>query len=667
MDLNEEKSNLLKRLEEIKQLEEDERKKKLELGISIEVTKFLPDIGIVGISLSAYRDDIVNLLRQIPSRNVINEVNTINIKHFPFFKDNVLKLEKVNWISSIHDTEINQYFAAPDFKVDIFNAIITIKAHIKAPRLNGYTIRTFKSLINNEYRIHSDDTDAFDTLQAQHKDKIWELSAEYIVFYHDRNARRDLFEAFQTMIDAPEIETPEIIKQHGFDLTPDQRVAIKYGEATNFRFLCSYDMGKGKTLLAIAIAERFNLRTLFICKANLKTNIFLEIKKFTGKRAIILAGIEPTGLAMDLLNNPRNQYFIINYDIIGRGIKNKEGEIEVMKWPPVINMLGKFDLFVPDEAHYMKNIDTNRSKGSRAIETPKVVPLTGTAIVNRPEELFPILNMIDKDKFSSYSSFKQKYQYSDGTARNAKELFGLLKYYMIRRMNDHTNVHPMIRFSELDDSARKIYEKALEGLYIALRKPDYQREINNVLTELLRLKQITASAKLDVTVDLAEEALENTSDHEWNKVLIFSQFKEVHSHIQEKLGKKCAIINGDIGNDERYRLINEFQNKQSPLKVIVSNIEEGLTLTEAYTVIFNDHTWTPKTILQFRGRAFNRTNDPHGGNSYDVLCPNTIDETIEKIIERKLNTIAQVIEGKEVEDDGSGSIIKDLLKEMRGE
>jgi SNF2 family DNA or RNA helicase len=233
---------------------------------------------------------------------------------------------------------------------------------------------------------------------------------------------------------------------------------------------------------------------------------------------------------------------------------------------------------------------------------------------------------------------------------------------MIRRLRDKSlDPNRIPQYTTLSTQARVNYTEVLKGLYIALRNPNYQREVHNILTQLLRLKQICADDKVDFTVDLAETALDETSEMPWNKVLIFSQFKATQHEIAKRIGNRARVINGDVTDKQRYELVDKFQDINSDVKVIVTNITEGLTLTNAFTVIINDLWWTPKDHVQAEGRAFGRENDPHGGNSYYVLCEDSIDDMIWMLLEKKLAIFKEMIDNVYNKNEEENSMFQQLM------
>lgn len=294
------------------------------------------------------------------------------------------------------------------------------------------------------------------------------------------------------------------------------------------------------------------------------------------------------------------------------------------------------------------------------------LPMTGTPIVNRPRELYPLLYLVAKDTFNSPTSFADQFTDSEGNARNVAKLHQLLTPYMIRRTRQDvygdTVIPERIPFTkELSAQARAVYNKILEGIYISLRKPDYQRNVTSILAELIRCKQVCSSDNCETSAEIATNAIEETG----KKVLIFSQFKESQYAIKALLGNSAEVINGDVDDDTRYELVDKFQDPNSSLKVIITNILEGLTLTAAHTGIFNDLWWTPKDHNQAEGRFCGRDNDPHGGNSYYVQNENSIDEFITALLMKKMRIFEQVIDGIKVSQEANESLFGELINYLK--
>lgn len=464
--------------------------------------------------------------------------------------------------------------------------------------------------------------------------------------------------------DAPEI--PDDIK---LSLKPFQRVAKKYSAHVGHRAIISYDMGLGKTAISISIAESIpNCRVLIICPATLKINWKREIQKCTPHNAVMLSGSVPDMIAINSMMNKEIKYHIMNYDILGRGDRDEDAGLFVSPWAKLINMVD-FDLIILDEAHYIKNTGSGRSKAARELKSKYLLHLTGTPVVNRPGELWPLLHMIDPQTFSSKESFEGQWFYGGKTLKNPEQFRDMLSAYMIRRkredvIKDLPTIERIDHFVEIPDAAWKSYNLALEGIYVSLANPDYEREINSILAQLQRLKQILADACAVHSASLARDIYEETE----KKVLIFSQYRNSCFDITSFLGKEALCITGEDDEEERFRKIDRFQNGDD-IKYLVLSTKigaEGLTLTKAHYVIFNDLMWTPKDHRQAEARCYARLNDMHGAVAYYMQVEKTITEDIMEILRLKLQIIEETVDGVNAANIENASIINELLNRMRG-
>lgn len=665
------------KLAELKRIKEEREKEEREKKLVITYQNYKKQYREIEIQLSKGNPVVVDVLRRLPSRRWDGSVNILALTDLKNF---ITLLEQEN-------VEHEFIWNPPELSE-------TILKIINAPSLS-ITLTADKRRVDiepNIFTIHKFYPNGLDSFRVQlgmqgytlEPNELWRLSTiltreypSYTLKYDDASIellnkqleRRSLINELSNATDAPDVKISLINGEifHGF-----QRVAVKFAEVTNYNCLLALDMGLGKTPISIAIAENLNARVLFVVPATLKTNIFREIKKWTGKEALILSGSAPDTLSVDSLIKNKIQYNIINYDIIGRETvveKSKIAgvpDITVMKWVELINM-SNFDLIICDEIHYIKNMSSLRSKGVRGLKSPHKIGLTGTPIVNRPLELYPSLNVVAPDKFQRESDFQNAFMDRNGNPKNVNRLHELLQDYMFRRKKEDVikELPPITRidhFCTLSDKAKSHYDKALAGLYISLRNPQYQRNINSILAELTRLKQIISDDKVQATVGLAQTAYEETGE----KVLIFSQFVETCHSIAGLLDNKL-IITGQNNDDERYKRIDQFQNDDSYKYMVLSTKAgaEGITLTKAHTVIFNDLCWTPKDHRQAEARCYGRMSDMHGAIAYYVQAENTVDEMIGQLLMKKLAIIEEVIDNLHTDQGDSESLVSELISKLR--
>jgi SNF2 family DNA or RNA helicase len=115
-------------------------------------------------------------------------------------------------------------------------------------------------------------------------------------------------------------------------------------------------------------------------------------------------------------------------------------------------------------------------------------------------------------------------------------------------------------------------------------------------------------------------------------------------------------------------MVDKFQNDPE-VKIMIASTKtasEGLTLTKAHCVIFNDLMWTPASHIQAEGRAFGRVNDPHGGIVYTVVAQNTIMQMIQEILESKRHLIDETVDSVHREAAMNSSIVSEFLSKLRG-
>jgi SWI/SNF-related matrix-associated actin-dependent regulator 1 of chromatin subfamily A len=160
-------------------------------------------------------------------------------------------------------------------------------------------------------------------------------------------------------------------------------------------------MGLGKTIQAIGVinADPSIKRVLVVCPASLKVNWARELNKWLVRR-----------MSVEVANGnfPRSDVVIINYDIL----KKWRTEIDQIKW----------DLLIVDECHYVKNSralrtqallgkhDRDPDKRIKGIEARKRIFMTGTPIVNRPSELWSLVEALDPQGLgSNFFQFMKRY------------------------------------------------------------------------------------------------------------------------------------------------------------------------------------------------------------------------------------------------------------------
>ena len=491
----------------------------------------------------------------------------------------------------------------------------------------------------------------------------------------------------------------DLFVTNGFKLRPFQRTGIRWLELNGFRGLLGDQMGLGKTVQAIGLFQLLKKqmesdgitkepRVLIVTPAAVKINWTRELERFTGKKPYMLYGEQPENWHLKELLGGNHQFTLVNYDIIATKHKHKttremaDGrEISAEKsrflWIEFINA-AFFDMVILDEVHYIKNTNSHRSQAIRQLECEQLIGLTGTPVLNRPGEIWSFLTMLEPEKFPSYEGFLETYTYDGKTPRNIDKLRDSLKTCMLRRkksdvLKDLPPINRINEYHELSKEAKARYQKIMAGIYETLKEWDpynagMQQNINNILVEMLRMKQVVSIDKVDHISDMAIELSDSDTNGTAGKVIIFSQFKPTVKEICKRLGNEALAYHGDMSQGERQVAEDEFKSNEEK-KFLVGTIQTmgtGLNLEIANNVIFADLDWTPANHSQAEERAYGRLSDPHNINSYYVLAEGTIEDYIQELLAEKMAVIEQTVEGLNVERVASGSVVTDLLKKLKG-
>lgn len=668
---------------------------------------------------NTYRDDVLTELRNTNGRYYRQDRNMIPIKEWADFLERVTKLPNVTVkYNGNTEKEIDWLLNAPPWLVEMDvrheNGVAKNRGFkiIQGPRTSAHIMhqipghkwderrKCFIVPLTEGWRL----VEVFKNIDGVVvTDEAQQLIEQQIIM-------RAQADKIATQEDAPDIAAALDRKilingeevRLGEAMYKFQRVGVKFvRDVTGGRALIADEMGLGKTWQAIGYALlQEKKRVLYVVPASLKNNWCREIRRLTGEPATVLYGAEPTKYDMVKLLTEPAAYTVINYDILGRKLEyDKETVDEQTGWKRVERVvrypwaellsMAKFDLIVFDEGHYIKNSDSNRSKACRALKSDDVIFLTGTPVLNRPAELWPMLTVIAPETFPSEEAFLTQYTVGGKSARNVEELRQLLRTIMIRRLKKDVvkELPPIRRIQEyytLSERARKLYKKVEHGMYESVAEysasgeAQGSQQITSILTQIMRLKQVCAIDKVDRTAELATELYDQTDETEARKVIIFTQFKAVAYAIAQRLRDQGVLSFVDrkpsgfvtAEQHERDQMVQRFQTDPNIRFLVATEktMKEGHNATAAGHVIFNDLFWTPAGHEQAEGRAYGRLSNLHTINSYYMITDmdgDSIEEWIMELLTKKMKVITEVVEG--VQEGRDESIVMELIEKLKNQ
>jgi len=468
------------------------------------------------------------------------------------------------------------------------------------------------------------------------------------------------------------------------DLYPYQKEDLDRLLSTEENFMNLSEMGTGKTPVSIGLATKGGYRkTLVVCPKTLRLEWKRQILDWTG--------VEPSvsrrgstrrleTLFSDMLGKDTpNPWFVVNYETF-----------RTRKHLDILNLY-PFDLIILDEAHRLRNPSTNRTQGMMEFlenhKDSRVVAMTGSPIVNRPEDLHTILEIVRPEEFNKGTRRQFEYKYANyeyrlmkrcrdcgrvttntsanlcltcGSShfkyirsnklvgvRDLDELREITSPYTIRRTMDEALPYLPKKYYrrvilEMDDEQREVYKQMEEELFVMLDSGE-PLWAPSVLAQLTRLRQLNLSPKIlgmdkpSAKTDFLFDLIDSLGD---KKLVIFSTFEKMIMllHYHPDMPKHICIT-GSTPVDDRVPMAMDF-NTNPDIQVCMATIGaespggEGLTLTGASNVVFLDRWWTPTTNSQAEDRLHRITQK----SAVQVILPiieDSIDESFDRILERK--------------------------------
>ena len=416
------------------------------------------------------------------------------------------------------------------------------------------------------------------------------------------------------------------------------------------RAILADDMGLGKTrqsIIAMRCAEPVG-PWLVVCPASVKRNWQREINMALGDEEEVVVVDRKTAVPKDGYAG----WVVLNYDIIKKNL----------------TALGKlaFTGFIFDEAHYLKNYKAQRTKAAVQLldtdATPVVHCLTGTPMLNRPRDLFPLLQLVNHSLGKSFLGYAKRYcdahrgdfGWETKGASNLDELTVQLHGTMLRRTKDEVLDLPgkMRTWLTVDipaTTAKRGMQRVLATLLKDTDKdstgdgklPPISR--SKLLARLMPVRSAIAGAKMKHSIEFAKNMID-----QGEKVIIYTCFREVGETLVEEFDEKeIRFFTGASSQEHRQKCVDDFQNNDD-VKVLCATLIAGgvgITLTAARNVIFNDLDWVPANHWQAEDRAY-RIGQKHPVNVYYFVASKSIDEFVGHVLETKSQIIGAVVDGE---------------------
>lgn len=430
------------------------------------------------------------------------------------------------------------------------------------------------------------------------------------------------------------------------------KTMISYG----FGGILADDMGLGKTLQVIGVflseKEKGNPLSLVVAPTSLVLNWEKEIEKFAPSiRTLAMTG---DGIARKEKLEQVKDYDVIitSYDVLKRDIEYYEKM--------------HFRFCIADEAHYVKNSNTQNAKALKRIKSDVCFALTGTPIENALAELWSIFDFIMPGYLFTYHHFKGKFETPILRVQDHHAMHALQKMiapFVLRRLKKDV-------LKELPQKTETIILNAMgteqETLYkanLALVQQELRKELSingvgrshiKILAMLTRLRQLCChpslyiedytggSSKLNQCMELIREGIEGG-----HKILLFSQFTSMLDIIANELAHeqmRYYMLTGSTKAERRLEMVDNFNEDDVPVFLVSLKAGgTGLNLTGADIVIHYDPWWNVSSENQATDRAY-RMGQKKNVQVFKLITENSIEEKIKALQDRKVGLADNVLQ-----------------------
>ncbi len=524
---------------------------------------------------------------------------------------------------------------------------------------------------------------------------------------------------------------PEVVNDENFDgALPGQRAAID-AMANWRRAILADDMGLGKTLEAIGAVEEWQLRNpapdgtlqdgpkLVVAPSSVKGGWLRELRRWLPPETPVHV-IDGSYTKTKLVTGEQRRaeaishaieedaWVIVNWEqlrVQKTKIKTRNGgsrTVKAMKEP----LFESTDWLavIADEAHRAKNRESQQTKGLWRCQGKLMYALTGTPIMNSPDEMWSLLRWLWPEEYhergAAYSPGAVAYwpfydthvdYYEDHFGRkvitgvkNADALRFVLKGKLIRRLAPAGGRKRIYYSVPLNPKQRKLYDDAEKAMWLAISKEvsegnkqaiefaqaataegdDFARllRIPNGAARLVRLQQIIENAALlggdddSAQMDDFEQKFADSRPYQW---VVFCKYKESCSILAERLRKRhgdsvtVGVYTGDTLAADRTSMEDRFQGGEVDVMIgTIGAMKEGITLTASHLTYFMTRDFVPDVNEQCESRC-DRMGQQHKVVVYIPQAESTVATSKVEAINRLKESIVRAVLPKVKIEEGS--------------
>jgi SNF2 family DNA or RNA helicase len=338
-----------------------------------------------------------------------------------------------------------------------------------------------------------------------------------------------------------------------------------------------------------------------------------------------------------------------------------------------------WDVLVLDEAHYVKNEETDRYDLIKKLRYDYAFFLTATPIQNELADLYNIVSLLRPGLFGSRDTFHQYFvNSSQQTLVNRSELQRRLGQVMIRNKRADTDIDfteriidtrtfepneaeqelyeavtDYVRAAYTEDQGQKLVLMLLQKEVVSSpaaleqtvrKKLDDQQEITHddeLETILDKIDAVESVTKQERLFDIVEEVRERV---EMGRVIVFTQFRPTQRQLLEALdeqGYTTHAFHGGHSSQEKEDIVDQFREDGGVL-VSTDAMNEGRNLQFCNIMVNYDLPWNPMKVEQRIGRI-HRIGQKRKVYIFNMGLKGTIEEYVLERLYHKIDLFQQTV------------------------
>ena len=389
---------------------------------------------------------------------------------------------------------------------------------------------------------------------------------------------------------------------------------------------------------------------LVVCPASVMINWCREIVKFSEVKAHLLHG--PFLETSFERWNTDGGAAVTNYESMGKIFSRIDGKMRLA-------------LLVIDEAHYIKNPEAKRTRYIHSLEdeSDRILLMTGTPLENNVIEMCQLIGFVRPDM-----DWKIR---ENAAMRHVPAFREMLAPVYLRRQRDQVldELPPCTEEEEwcaMTPQDLETYSScAIEGSFNGMRRVSFLQDDLRTSSKAVRLLELCEEAgdegKRIVIYSFFRETLRKTAAllEDWNKKRednpnspagqIVQDFEEDRNNggnedrnnggDEDQTGSRhiyIGVITGSTPAADRQKIVDRFSGSPEG-SILLCQVQAGgtgLNIQAAGVVIFCEPQIKPSLTRQAIARVY-RMGQTRNVLVYHLLCENTVDEAVRKLLESK--------------------------------